>query len=92
MKNKWKVIAIVFIIASILFGLATLFFINASRTSYNQMYENACGQTCYFNDYESFEMIEDRCYCSYPENSSYPFKIEVGKNEYGDIVYGIIEE
>ena len=56
MKDKWKTAAIIFIILFCLISLVALFLFWASYTSYNQMHENACGQSCYAYDYQFFEL------------------------------------
>ncbi len=81
MGDKWKTIAIVFIVLFGLISLIALFLFGASYISYNQMYENACGQSCYAYDYQVFELTEDgNCYCTNPENISNPFKIEIDRD------------
>lgn len=81
MKTKWKITAIIFIVLTILLILISLCLFGASYTSYNQMYENACGQGCCAYDYSSFELAEDgNCYCTNPKNISNYQKIVIGRN------------
>ncbi len=80
-NNKWKIVAIIFIVLFCLISLVALFLFGASYTSYNQMHENACGQSCCAYKYQSFELIENgNCYCTDPEDSSNPFRIEIDRD------------
>jgi len=80
-KNKWKIVAILFIILFIFATLTAIGFTIASYISYSAMWENVCRADCASASYTYSILKGDRCICLYPYFKTFPEAIEIGANE-----------